>query len=1120
MAKPRDDRVGRGGAGTSAGVPLDQMEALFREIDHDNSGAIDAGELQRALELMGVGAGLAQAEELIRGVDDDGSGEIELEEFITILTTKLRLGTPPPRPWLLLRLEGGGETWDRDFHPGHWWGEASCLAPPGTLPLAGLATALEDDTALVCVSAADYRRVTEEGFDGELKRKVEFLSRCKLSQGGALARTDLRVLAFAARRRRFPARARLYDEGSPAGAVFLIESGTVRIDADVDASDGGGRVVVPERRGLADVLRSTGAAPAGGCRASWRTPVPVASLGPLDMCGEGTLTDWRPGGGNGGGAPRGRGSSSLARPSSRYHQAGPGGGLGAGRLHCNSATAVTDVVTLEIDIKAIVRLVNPSDQRLLADHCDAVLSLRESQRWRVAGATAAARERSDDLLRRARGLQRAINGARRGAGLEAQSLEAMPGLDQLLALDDNDRRDENEGGGEGGGGGSPSRAATTESDAGPVGPYPGPPPLPAPWAGGASPDRSPARRRGGGADRPGANLTAILDRIPPPPFARQLSDARRADEERRHAGPVPVGIGAERHPPPARRRGAGRGRSMTARPSTMRRHHSDSDGGSSAGRASLDDFPARRPPADPALRATARRARALALAAARRSDIETALVERRGGGGGGRDVGAGSSFGSGGGGPAPPTVAASAAPTGRPPQPLHDEDAASGVELPMFGHRTMLDGNRGHHGGRGPGFRNLPPATFSGDPSSSAPPTLRPLPWPRPPMEVRQADPARARPTEAELERIEAAASRRAASTLLRDSADLLRVRDDRRRAALARTLPPGAGWGGGGMAGGPRPRPNAAVAAAVGRKTAPVASAVGAAAPVTLREALDLGSGGSAAPPGLGDGRTPRAIDVVDDDDIGGGGTSTTRMDSSKPGPTTCRVTRRPVGNLQRRAAAATSLGGSQAAALRAAGAVLRRPLDLREDGASLEGFSPAQLGVGGLARALELVGLSRAGTPASPRPAMGVATRAREASGAGLATGAGGAGLPPRPPADYGGDWRSEMRDLIRVSSCDDRGGGERGEGAGGEGAKERAAMARLARRAGQVHRKDVAAAAAARGYLERAAACRRGGTNDARDRPTIGRTASGRPLVTGRGWAAAVLPVRTVVPGDRPG
>jgi hypothetical protein len=60
----------------------DRLKKLFRSIDSDGSGAIDATELGDAMRLMGVKATANSAKKVLKVIDTDGSGEIELCEFM------------------------------------------------------------------------------------------------------------------------------------------------------------------------------------------------------------------------------------------------------------------------------------------------------------------------------------------------------------------------------------------------------------------------------------------------------------------------------------------------------------------------------------------------------------------------------------------------------------------------------------------------------------------------------------------------------------------------------------------------------------------------------------------------------------------------------------------------------------------------------------------------------------------------------------------------------------------------------------------------------------------------------------------------------------------------------
>ena len=66
-------------------LTYDQVDAVFDQIDVDNSGVIDADELKLALEKMGMKLTKGNVEAMIRVVDDNGDGVIDREEFHTLV---------------------------------------------------------------------------------------------------------------------------------------------------------------------------------------------------------------------------------------------------------------------------------------------------------------------------------------------------------------------------------------------------------------------------------------------------------------------------------------------------------------------------------------------------------------------------------------------------------------------------------------------------------------------------------------------------------------------------------------------------------------------------------------------------------------------------------------------------------------------------------------------------------------------------------------------------------------------------------------------------------------------------------------------------------------------------
>lgn len=65
--------------------PLDEVLRIFKLIDRDHSGDIDAGELHIGCHLLGLDATDPQARELLNRFDKDRSGRIELDEFRKIV---------------------------------------------------------------------------------------------------------------------------------------------------------------------------------------------------------------------------------------------------------------------------------------------------------------------------------------------------------------------------------------------------------------------------------------------------------------------------------------------------------------------------------------------------------------------------------------------------------------------------------------------------------------------------------------------------------------------------------------------------------------------------------------------------------------------------------------------------------------------------------------------------------------------------------------------------------------------------------------------------------------------------------------------------------------------------
>ncbi|OQR85469.1 hypothetical protein ACHHYP_11797 [Achlya hypogyna] len=61
------------------------LERLFHELDKDNSGSIDAKELEDGMALMGIPTEPGEAARLVSRFDIDGSGTVELNEFVELM---------------------------------------------------------------------------------------------------------------------------------------------------------------------------------------------------------------------------------------------------------------------------------------------------------------------------------------------------------------------------------------------------------------------------------------------------------------------------------------------------------------------------------------------------------------------------------------------------------------------------------------------------------------------------------------------------------------------------------------------------------------------------------------------------------------------------------------------------------------------------------------------------------------------------------------------------------------------------------------------------------------------------------------------------------------------------
>ncbi|GMH39614.1 hypothetical protein BSKO_07512 [Bryopsis sp. KO-2023] len=201
----------------------DEILSLFDEIDADGSGAIDCEELQLALEMMGIKLSMGKVSELIDSVDDDGSGELEFPEFKQIFMEKLSLGADSSIPTEWVENERG--EFYRDYPAGTWFGEKFILEDDIQISLRVL---FVDTTALAVLEKKDYLFIKENGFDGNLNKKVEILQGLAIIKV-TIKHTGLRSIAYLTRIEDRPTKSLLCCEGEPATALHIVLEGECKV---------------------------------------------------------------------------------------------------------------------------------------------------------------------------------------------------------------------------------------------------------------------------------------------------------------------------------------------------------------------------------------------------------------------------------------------------------------------------------------------------------------------------------------------------------------------------------------------------------------------------------------------------------------------------------------------------------------------------------------------------------------------------------------------------------------------------------------------------------------------------------------------------------------------------
>lgn len=201
-------------------------QALFAEIDADGSGSVDADELEDALLAAGVEVNHDALVGMLNAVDEDGSGEIEFDEFCQIME-KLT-GAAPETEWVVEK-EGDVKVEFRQFGPGQFH-SAAALDDAEHEEWPCKVFALED-TDLVVIAHADYVRVMESGFSGDLNKKAEQLCKVPMLRAalGSEHEGAFRQLAHIAEKRSFGRGREIAVQGHPATHLFVITEGECHV---------------------------------------------------------------------------------------------------------------------------------------------------------------------------------------------------------------------------------------------------------------------------------------------------------------------------------------------------------------------------------------------------------------------------------------------------------------------------------------------------------------------------------------------------------------------------------------------------------------------------------------------------------------------------------------------------------------------------------------------------------------------------------------------------------------------------------------------------------------------------------------------------------------------------
>ena len=201
-----------------------EVESLFKMVDTDHSGAIDAEEMCDAFGMIGMNVNLGQIQDLLEQYDDDFSGTIDLQEFMEIMESTLSGGN-----------KIGSSSWRQseeneneqiiDLEKDSCFGSESIL---GTNTPLDCVLMSRETSHLVCLEKTEYERILERGFDGTLAQKISILNKTPAMRD-VIRHSDIKGLAYSMRRDDILKGTVIIREGEKPDGVYFIISGECKL---------------------------------------------------------------------------------------------------------------------------------------------------------------------------------------------------------------------------------------------------------------------------------------------------------------------------------------------------------------------------------------------------------------------------------------------------------------------------------------------------------------------------------------------------------------------------------------------------------------------------------------------------------------------------------------------------------------------------------------------------------------------------------------------------------------------------------------------------------------------------------------------------------------------------